>query len=623
MWVKSLRNPHVKAHLKQCAKLEYKAQVAQQTPNKWATRVNLAVNAIVTALSIWSIWEAVWSCIDVANNLRDDALKIAEQRDEIEGINQNELLPLWEEVQTESWGGVKEMLAGENMTVWLDEIKNLTLNAADPNITTADTIDRFIDNIEAAGVDETMTMQNDLIEALDSIGYKYDCLGDKIHAINTVITDCKAGDNTLENLYNEVAVVKNELNRDDCVDDDMVPYTSLEQFRTIVDAFAEHEGDWSSTCLLNSPSLSYQICNENLQGFDNNAIVENVNITDVTLEVVETILAQCPDPDITPTSISTTCTLYCLYSTVAEIAPQALLKEYQVESVIEDCPICSFEYKDVTEICKQHYCDSVNTTVIMDEVELPRPTVEYVIANNCSSKCIIYDEDVKEEICEDSECKGITSSTIADDVSYPETAVNDVISNCDTILPTCPPIDSTTIGQICLLYCLLVPTQTIAETVTVKDTRVEEVIEDCPICHYSGSEAEEICHKYYCESVNTTSIVSDVELPLPTVEYVIANECGGKCVIDDDDLKKQICEEYKCNDKSAATIAADISYPEQAVNDVIPNCDTILPDCPGIDDATKASIIQLGCSFGIPASVIAASFSLTVAEVQAILDENC
>lgn len=159
---------------------------------------------------------------------------------------------------------------------------------------------------------------------------------------------------------------------------------------------------------------------------------------------------------------------------------------FQVESVIQDCPICEFDYKDVTEICRQHYCESVNITVIMDDVEKPRPTVEFVIANNCSSKCIIYEEDVKEKICEDNECKGLTSNAIADDVSYPEEAVSDVISNCNTILPTCPPIDDTTKGQICFLHCLLVPTETIAATLTLKDTRVSSHITS--VSEYSQTE---------------------------------------------------------------------------------------------------------------------------------------
>ena len=151
--------------------------------------------------------------------------------------------------------------------------------------------------------------------------------------------------------------------------------------------------------------------------------------------------------------------------------------------------------------------------------------------------------------------------------------------------------------------------------------QVEEVVGNCSICAYDDSKAKEICDKYYCKSVNTTTIVSDVKLPLATVDHVIANDCQGKCVIDDEDLKKQICEDNKCKQKSASTIATDISYPEQALNDVISNCDTILPNCPGIDEATKAEVILFGCVYKVPASTIASTFGLAEEQVQAILDE--
>ena len=100
-----------------------------------------------------------------------------------------------------------------------------------------------------------------------------------------------------------------------------------------------------------------------------------------------------------------------------------------MESIIPTCGICSFEEKDRTDICHQYYCEGINITVTVDDVEVPLTTVEYVINNNCSSKCIITDEDVKNDICEQSKCKGLASDDIAEDVKYPEEAVNDVIDD--------------------------------------------------------------------------------------------------------------------------------------------------------------------------------------------------
>ena len=216
---------------------------------------------------------------------------------------------------------------------WLEEIRNLTLGAENPNTTTAETIQSFVDNIGDANKDDTLKMQNKLITALKSIEFEYDCLGDKLHAITTVLADCKAGDDTLEKLYNEVAVVKNELNRDDCVDGDMVPYTSFNEFKNITETFAEHEG-WYSNCLLNSNDLLYRVCSEYLKGYtDPNEIIAQTNNTDLTTDMVENFLIKCPDPEITPKSIQDTCQLYCWYLEVSKIAKTVTLKESQVNKI--------------------------------------------------------------------------------------------------------------------------------------------------------------------------------------------------------------------------------------------------------------------------------------------------
>ena len=221
-------------------------------------------------------------------------------------------------------------MTNETTVNWLEQIRNLTLGAENPNTTTAETIQNFVDSIGDADVDETETLQNALITALKSIEYEYSCYGDKLHAISTVLTDCEDGDDTLENLYNEVAVVKNELNRDSCVSDDMVPYTSFNEFKTITETFAEHE-EWYSNCLLNSKDLLYRVCSEFLKGYtDPNDIIAQTNNTDLTTDMVENFLTRCPDPEITPKSIEDTCQLYCWYVEVSQIAKNVILKESQV-----------------------------------------------------------------------------------------------------------------------------------------------------------------------------------------------------------------------------------------------------------------------------------------------------
>lgn len=145
----------------------------------------------------------------------------------------------------------------------------------------------------------------------------------------------------------------------------------------------------------------------------------------------------------------------------------------QVKTVIKaHCPICDVKAKDVRKICHQHYCKSTNIANIMNDVEKPLPTVQFVIANNCSSKCIIYDGDVKKKICEESECNGLTSSAIAKNVKYPKQAVDDVIPNCRAILPTCPPLTTEKKSLVCFLHCLNNTNAQIAKRVTLKESRV-------------------------------------------------------------------------------------------------------------------------------------------------------
>ena len=229
-------------------------------------------------------------------------------------------------------GVLKAMLTRNTTTIWLNEIRNLTLRAEHVNTTTANTIQYFLDNIEKAGVKKTMSMQKDLIDALKSITYTYDCLGDKVHAINIVLKDCRKGRDTIEELFKDVAVRKNELNRPDCVNDKKVPYTSLNEFKKIVKAWAGHEG-WYSKCRLNNKDILFKVCKIYLEGYKTpSAIIGQMNGTTIDASMVTNFLTRCPEPKITPKSRETTCYLYCLNEPVEKIATTAALKPEQVNN---------------------------------------------------------------------------------------------------------------------------------------------------------------------------------------------------------------------------------------------------------------------------------------------------
>ena len=85
-------------------------------------------------------------------------------------------------------------------------------------------------------------------------------------------------------------------------------------------------------------------------------------------------------------------------------------------------------------------------------------------------------------------------------------------------------------------------------------------------------------------------------------------------------MKADICDQSKCRGRSASKIAANVKYPVDAVNDVIPNCDTIVPECGPIDEETKGDIYTMGCVYGLSTPVIAGIVDYPVDAVQAVID---
>ena len=162
------------------------------------------------------------------------------------------------------WPKVKNLVTNETTTDWLDGIKNLTLEASTFNRTVPVVIQRFIDQAPTAGYDKFISLQLELITALKAIEYEYECLADKQHAITTVIKDCRLGREPFPALY-QYATQKHKLNRQGCIAKGIIPYTSQEQFFTILNATAVHQ-DWYTNCLLNSESLIYRVCDEKVKG---------------------------------------------------------------------------------------------------------------------------------------------------------------------------------------------------------------------------------------------------------------------------------------------------------------------------------------------------------------------
>ena len=172
-------------------------------------------------------------------------------------------------------------------------------------------------------------------------------------------------------------------------------------------------------------------------------------------------LGRCPPPQITPKSIIDTCHLYCLYQPVSKIAKTVVLLESQVIQIQQTCPICTVSDVELKKICNLHFCEGQNSTTVEKNLEIPLPTVKFVIANNCSG-CQIDDPVLKKAICIKSKCRGHSIEKIATAVALSTTAVSGVLSQCNTIVPSClnaiPESDKTKIFQ---LDCYSVPAMSI------------------------------------------------------------------------------------------------------------------------------------------------------------------
>ncbi|CAB3984951.1 Hypothetical predicted protein [Paramuricea clavata] len=438
-YVQGVTTKTIDKQLKGTAKAIHASNQASQKVTKVEKFVNTyitpAINVIVTILSVWATYQQINNCQLIANDMQETAIDMAEEADEIEKIKQLQVDPLLRNVTTQAWPNVRGMMTNETTLDWLDGIRNLSLGASNSNGSIANVIQDFIDKIASANYDKFIALQTELITALKSVDYEYTCLANKQKAITTVITDCRIGRLPFPELY-DYATNKHSLNVPACISKGIFPYTTEAQFFTILNATAAHQG-WYSKCLLNNNDLLYRVCAEKIKGYNTPAeIVNQVNRTGLTEDMIPNFLARCPPPKITPKSIIDTCELYCLYQPVSKIAKTVVLLESQVEYIMKTCPICSVTETKLKQICNFYSCEGQNASTIEKTVEKPLPTVEFIIANNCSG-CAIDDPALKKTICVRSQCRGHSAAKIANDVGYSESAVDGVFLECTTIVPSC------------------------------------------------------------------------------------------------------------------------------------------------------------------------------------------
>ena len=300
----------------------------------------------------------------------------------------------------------------------------------------AATITSFLKNIGStiSSPTGTIALQKNLITALDKLQSWFKCIADKQHAIAIVINDCKSGRSTLSVLHGE-AESSYDLNTQSCINDKIVPSTSIQKMQSIISSVAAEKG-WNANCLLNNKDLLYRVCAEEKKGYViPGDIVVQVNKSELTEDLVKQFLTMCPPPAITPKSRQDTCTYYCLYQPLQTIARFVGLLESQVKNIIPTCGICSVTELDKVTICHSYFCKGISAANIEVMVEKPLPTVNDVISK-CVQKCVMKDSE-KQEVCQRLKCKQDTSSTVASSLNLPIASIEELKPQCDTILQKC------------------------------------------------------------------------------------------------------------------------------------------------------------------------------------------
>ena len=350
----------------------------------------------------------------------------------------------------QTWKPVKDILTNDTILDLLEGIRNLTLEANFTDTSDADTIKNFLDNIHSATFTPSgiTTLESDLTKALKSIDLQFKCNANKLHAIATVINDCKSGRDTLKVLHGE-ADSTYYLNSPECLDK-ITPYTSVEELQTIISSVAKEKG-WYDNCPLNDEDLLYRVCSEKEKGYIKPAdIVAQVNKTILTEAMIPSFLTRCLPAEITPKRKEDTCKLYCLYQPTEIIVKHTGLLESQVKEIIPSCGICTVTASDKTEICHSYFCKGFSAANVEQTMKLPLPTVNDVI-NNCVQKCAMKESE-KQEVCEQLKCKQSSSDTVASVLNLPVSSIDELKSQCDSIVQQCAVSDQDR-GYILALHC--------------------------------------------------------------------------------------------------------------------------------------------------------------------------
>ena len=139
----------------------------------------------------------------------------------------------------QAWEPPLNFLRNNSVLDWLEEIRNLSLEASNKSTAAADNITNFLQNIHhTSHPSSVFRLQTQLIQALDEIHFILKCKSEKEHAIVVAITKCRDGSDEFDNLFTLVSSTL-QLNHNKCISNNLIPHTSRSQLQIIIQDMAQ------------------------------------------------------------------------------------------------------------------------------------------------------------------------------------------------------------------------------------------------------------------------------------------------------------------------------------------------------------------------------------------------
>jgi len=266
------------------------ATAATATGAKVLNNVRNVLYILYAGVEIYAAILKVEQCSDTRDKIKEAYEMIQPEEKEMEDLYED-IVDYYNNMSL-TYDTMKAQITSDDFIAYLNEVKNISDYASNEvSDTASESIQTFIDQIHSTtDLKGVYDLQGALITALESITFTLDCYV-QISKIFQVAADrCKAGGDSLENIYN-AAVLEFEENPEDCKANASVPESTYENVESYVTGLAADDG-FNIDCLLNDAVKADAVCTKECEGKSDADIASEVAITS---EYVTKFKALCPN----------------------------------------------------------------------------------------------------------------------------------------------------------------------------------------------------------------------------------------------------------------------------------------------------------------------------------------